>query len=316
MFDYTTIMPEIFDRYVKQMRYAPFGEAGQRRLASSRVLIVGCGALGSVAAESLVRAGVGRVRIVDRDFLELSNLQRQVLFDEDDLRDELPKSVAAARKLARINSTIEVEPLVADAQAGTIRELCAGVDCIVDATDNFETRFLLNDAAHTLGIPWIYGGCLGAEGQTLTIVPGRTVCLRCIMPDPPPAGATATCDTAGVLGAAAGTVALRQALEALKILSGNDDAIDPNWNVFDLWRNTSRTIRVDRARMSADCLCCVRGETPWLTGERGGRAAVLCGRNSVQLTPDGEPVEPAALRAIRASRRLERQCVSATLARR
>jgi molybdopterin/thiamine biosynthesis adenylyltransferase len=278
-------MSDTPDRYSRQLRFAPFGKDGQERLRIARVLIVGCGALGTVSANLLVRAGVGHVRIVDRDFVELTNLQRQVLFDEDDLAAELPKAIAAANKLRRINSTIEIEPLVADVNAGNIASLCAGVNCIVDGTDNFETRFLVNDAAHALGIPWVYGGCLGDEGQILTILPGETPCLRCVMPEPPPAGSSATCDTAGVLGPAASLVASWQANEALKILSGNRAAVNCQWVLVDLWNNTTRGIKLDRAAMSGECGCCTKQDYSWLRGERGSQAAVLCGRNAVQLSP-------------------------------
>ena len=188
------------DRYIRQVRFAPLGEAGQRRLMQSRALVCGCGALGSVLANTLVRAGVGAVRIVDRDFVELSNLPRQVLFDEEDAAAGLPKAIAAAQKLARINSAVAIEPVVADLDHANIERLCEGVDAIVDGTDNFETRFLINDAAVKLGIPWVYGGCLGADGQTMTILPGVTPCLRCLLQECPPPGSTPTCDVAGVLG--------------------------------------------------------------------------------------------------------------------
>ena len=173
-------------RYARQMRFAPLGVEGQCKLLAAQALVVGCGALGSVVANTLARAGVGKLRIVDRDFLELNNLQRQVLYDEDDVTAGLPKAIAAQNRLRKINSTIEINAVVADVDHTNIERLLEGVDCLIDGTDNFETRFLLNDAAVKLGIPWIYGGCLGAEGQTVTIIPGQTPCLRCLMPEPPP----------------------------------------------------------------------------------------------------------------------------------
>jgi molybdopterin-synthase adenylyltransferase len=283
-------------RYARQVRYAPFGEAGQRRLLESRALVVGCGALGSVIANTLVRAGVGKVRIVDRDFLELNNLQRQVLFDEDDLRADLPKAIAAANKLRRINSTVEIEPIVADVDHTNIESLCAGVDCIVDGTDNFEIRFLINDAAAKLGIPWIYGGCLGAEGQTMTILPGQTACLRCVIAEPPDAGAAPTCDTAGILAPIIGLIASIESMEAIKILSGHREAIQKSLTVIDLWENQLRQVRLDAVRDAADCPTCHRADYPWLRGERGSHSAVLCGRNAVQLTPPArQPLSLAAL---------------------
>ena len=208
-------------RYARQVRFFPVGEDGQRRLAQSRALLCGCGALGSAIADMLVRAGVGMVRIVDRDFVELSNLQRQTLFDEADAEACLPKAVAAAEKLRRINSGVAVEPIVADVDATNIERFCGGMDLILDGTDNFETRFLINDAAVKLGLPWVYGGCVGAEGQTMTILPGETACLRCLMPECPAPGSTPTCDTAGILGPIVGVIASIEAVEAIKILSGN-----------------------------------------------------------------------------------------------
>ena len=177
--------------------------AGRGRTAAagaSRALLCGCGALGSAIANTLVRAGVGTLRIVDRDFVELSNLQRQTLFDEADAAAGLPKAVAAAEKLRRINSAVTIEPIVADIEPANIERFCEGVDVILDGTDNFETRFLINDAAVKLGLPWVYGGCVGAEGQTMTILPGETPCLRCLMPECPPPGSTPTCESAGILG--------------------------------------------------------------------------------------------------------------------
>jgi molybdopterin/thiamine biosynthesis adenylyltransferase len=286
------------DRYARQVRYAPIGEAGQRRLLASRALICGCGALGTVLANTLARSGVGHLRIVDRDFLELNNLQRQVLFDEDDVAANLPKAVAAANKLRRINSQIEIEPIVADIDAANILALANGVDIILDGTDNFETRFLLNDAAVKLGIPWIYGGCLGCEGQTMTILPGNTPCLRCLMPEPPAAGTTPTCDTAGIVAPIINVIASIEAMEALKILSGHREAIQRTLTVIELWDNRLRQIKLDTLREQSDCPACKHGKFPWLAGERGSQTAVLCGRNAVQLSRrDGEQLSLEALAA-------------------
>lgn len=266
------------------MRYAPFGEIGQRKLCESRMLICGCGALGSVLANTLARAGVGHLRIVDRDFLELNNLQRQVLFDEDDLAAALPKAIAATNKLRRINSEIEIEPVVADIDYTNIERLCEKVDVILDGTDNFETRFLINDASQKLEIPWVYGGCLGAEGQTMAIIPGETGCLRCLIRDAPPPGTTPTCDTAGILSSIISVIASMQAMEAIKLASGNRDSVNPCLTIIDLWDNQLRQIRVDALREQSDCPTCQGKEYPWLEGKKGGRSAVLCGRNSVQLS--------------------------------
>src|SRR5206468_10888926 len=232
-----------------------------------------------------------KLRIVDRDFLELNNLQRQVLYDEDDVAAGLPKAIAAKNRLERINSTIEIDAVVADVDQTNIERLLNGVDCLIDGTDNFETRFLLNDAAVKLGIPWVYGGCIGAEGQTLTILPGQTPCLRCLMPEPPPPGTTPTCDSAGILGTVIGVIASLEASEALKILSGHPEAISRTWTVLDLWDNTVRQIKLDSAR-TPDCPCCGRREFPWLAGERGSHTAVLCGRNAVQLSFSGRAALP------------------------
>jgi adenylyltransferase/sulfurtransferase len=273
------------ERYARQMRYAPVGEDGQRRLLASLALICGCGALGSVLANTLARAGVGKLRIVDRDFLELNNLQRQVLYDEADVAAALPKAVAAAEKLRRINSQIEIEAVVADVEAGNILSLCDGCDIILDGTDNFETRFLLNEAAMKLRLPWVYGGCIGAEGQSLTVLPGEPPCFRCVMNEPPPPGTAPTCDTAGILGPIVNVVASIQACEAIKILSGHREAVSKSLTVIDLWDNQMRQLNLERLRTVGGCPTCRGEEFPWLSGERGSRSAVLCGRNSVQLNP-------------------------------
>src|SRR5262245_15867909 len=265
-------------RYARQMRFAPLGVEGQKRLLAARALVVGCGALGSVIVSTLARAGVGKLRIVDRDFLELNTLQRQVLYDEDDVAAGLPKTIAAKNRLAKINSQVEIDAIVADVDHANIERLLAGVDCLVDGTDNFETRFLLNDAAVKLGIPWIYGGCLWAEGQTLTVLPGETPCLRCLMPDPPPPGSSPTCDSAGILGTIIGVIASWEASEAIKILCGHREAASRVWTVLDLWDNTTRQIKLAGAK-AADCPCCAKHEFPWLSGRRGSHTARLCGPN-------------------------------------
>ncbi len=277
--------PPELARYDRQMRFGPLGIEGQQRLSAANVLLCGCGALGSALASSLVRAGVGRLRLVDRDFLETSNLQRQSLFDEQDIADELPKAIAAAARLRRINSQVEVEPLVADIDSRNIAEFAAGVDLILDGTDNFETRFLINDLAVRQSIPWVFGGVIGAEGQTMTILPGDTACLRCLMPETPPPGSTPTCDTAGILGPIVGVIASIQALEAIKILSGNRQAVSRSLTVIDLWDNRIRQVDLSQLRSAVDCPACQQGLFPWLSGERTGHGAVLCGRNAVQLSP-------------------------------
>ena len=282
-------------RYARQMRFAPLGELGQRRLAGAGALLCGCGALGSTIANLLVRAGVGTLRIVDRDFVELSNLQRQVLFDETDAAAGLPKAVAAAEKLRRINSTVVVEPIVANLEPANIGQFCDQVDVILDGTDNFETRFLINDAAVERGLPWIYGGCIGAEGQTMTILPGKTPCLRCLMPECPAPGSTPTCETVGILGPIVGLIASIEAGEALKILSGNHAAVCRELTVVDLWQSRIRQVDVRGLRDRVDCPTCKHAEYAWLSGHMGSRTAVLCGRNAVQLTHLGPSLSLDAL---------------------
>jgi adenylyltransferase/sulfurtransferase len=279
-------MANVPDRYRRQIRFAPFGEEGQLKLRAARVLIVGCGALGCVSADLLVRAGVGFVRVVDRDFVERDNLHRQILFTEADAAAQLPKSVAGAARLAAVNSEVTVEPIVADVNATNIGQLASDVQAIIDGTDNFETRYLVNDFAVANNLPWIFAGCVGAEGQTMAIVPGESPCLSCFLPEPPPATTMPTCETAGVLAPIVSVVAAYQAMEALKILSGNATAVNPQLTVFDLWNNQARSINM-RASRRADCLTCGERQFPWLTGERGSAVTKLCGRNSVQFSPAG-----------------------------
>ena len=272
------------DRYARQVRFAPLGEAGQRRLLGSRVTLIGCGALGAVLADTLVRAGVGYLRLIDRDFVELDNLPRQALFDEQDVAENQPKAEAAARKLRRINSTVTVEPIIADVHRGNVEEYCRDADLLLDGTDNFETRYLINDVAVSRGVPWIYGACVAAEGRVLPILPGETPCLRCVFPDAPPPGSVATCETAGVLGPIVHVVAGMQAAEALKLLAGRHEALNRRLTVIDLWAGRMRGINVDNAR-TPKCPCCGRREFAYLIGGRGSESVTLCGRNAVQVTP-------------------------------
>lgn len=276
--------PTPLDRYARQIRFAPLGEDGQRRLLASKAVICGCGALGSVLANTLVRAGVGRVTIVDRDFLEKNNLQRQTLYDEDDVAAGLPKAIAAQAKLKRINSEIEIEAVVADVNHLNIRELASDADVLLDGTDNFETRYLINDVSLTLGIPWVFGGCLGADGQTMTILPGESPCLRCLHPEPPEPGSSPTCDLAGILAPVINVVGSFQANEAIKILSGRREAVSKVLTVFEMWDNRVRQIKLDSLTDRAACPACRGEEFPWLAGQRGSQTAILCGRNAVQLS--------------------------------
>src|SRR3954453_21866689 len=232
------------DRYSRQVRFPALGEAGQRALMKSKVTLCGCGALGTVLANHLARAGVGKLRIIDRDFIETHNLQRQILFDEADVAENLPKAEAAARKLRAINSTIEIEPVVTDLDHTNILDLVGDADLILDGTDNFETRYLINDAAVKLDKPWIYGGVIGSEGQTMTIIPGKTPCIRCVIETSPPPGMTPTCETAGVLGPAVAVIASFEAVEAIKVLSGAHDALHTELIMVDLWEWSFRRLKV------------------------------------------------------------------------
>jgi adenylyltransferase/sulfurtransferase len=279
-FDFKSI-----ERYSRQTRVPGIGKAGQERIGASRVTVCGCGALGTVLANHLVRAGVGFVRIVDRDFVEVSNLQRQVLFDESDVTNNMPKAVAAANKLRAVNSAIAIEPIVADIDRTNIIDLCKDADVILDGTDNFEVRYTINDAAVKLGKPWIFGGAVGTEGQTMTIIPGETPCLRCVFEASPGPGEVGTCETAGVLGPAVAVVASYQAAEALKILSGKKEAINRELVTFDLWLNTSRRIKIARLLgKKTPCPCCKLRNFEWLEGEHGTQTTSLCGRNAVQVS--------------------------------
>ncbi|MBX3445039.1 MAG: ThiF family adenylyltransferase [Planctomyces sp.] len=278
-------MSHVEPRYRKQALFPGIGEDGQQRLRDGRVLVVGCGALGSVAAETLVRAGVGFVRIVDRDFVETSNLQRQVLFDERDVQERQPKAPAAARKLAEINSGVEVEPVVADVRPDNVLELMDGIDVVVDGTDNFETRLLLNDASLDTGIPWVNGGCVGSHGQVMTILPGRGACFRCLLEDVPDPGSSETCDTAGVIGPAVNVVASLQCVDALKILCGRTDQLESVLTVVDVWDGTYRRLNLADLPERNDCPACRKGDRSWLRGDRLSQTAILCGRNAVQVSP-------------------------------
>ncbi len=271
------------DRYSRQVRYPGVGEDGQKKLMASRVTLCGCGALGTVLANHLVRAGVGFVRVVDRDFIETHNLQRQILFDEDDVADNLPKAEAAARKLRKINSTVTIEPVVTDIDHTNIESLVSDVDLILDGTDNFETRYLINDAAVKLGKPWIFGGVLGAEGQTMTIIPGKTPCLRCVIEDSPPPGMAPTCETAGVLGPAVAVVASFESVEAIKLLAGKTEALNTKLIMFDVWDWSFRELKIAALLDKVDCPCCKHRKFEWLDGALGSHTTTLCGRNAVQI---------------------------------
>lgn len=273
------------NRYSRQVLFSGIGERGQRKLLDARVAIAGCGALGSFQTGALARAGVGFLRIIDRDSVELSNLQRQWLFNESDARDGLPKAAAAAREIGRINSGIEVEGVVADLTATNIHDLLDDVALVLDGTDNFETRYLINDYCVSRGIPWIYGAAVGSYGITMPVVPGRTACLKCIYPEPP-AGAQPTCETAGVLGAATTVIASLQVAAAMRLVCG----LDPVAKVttVDVWSGEIRQILQPEA--DARCMACGRREFVHLEA-RQRTPVSLCGRNAVQLHELKRPMD-------------------------
>lgn len=283
-------------RYSRQILFDKIGVAGQERLGAARVVLVGCGALGTVLANTLVRAGVGHLRICDRDFIEPDNLQRQVLFDEDDIAANLPKAQAAAAKLARINSAVTVEPVVADVNAGNVEHLADGAELILDGTDNFETRFLLNELAVKTGRPWIYGAVIGTTGLCMTIVPNDTPCLKCVFEQAPPPEMNPTCDTAGVLAPTVNLVASLQALEAIKLLVGHKAEINRSLVHLDAWSGRMVNLNVQKAYDEGNCSCCKRREFPYLDGKIGSTATTLCGRDAVQVNVGShEPMDLTTL---------------------
>jgi len=298
--------PKLYERYSRQILFTEIGEAGQRRLLESSAVVVGCGALGTALANLLVRAGLGKLRIVDRDFVEPSNLQRQTLFEESDARETLPKAVAAERRLRAINSGVAVEGIVADLGPKNAEELLRGFPLILDGTDNFETRFLLNDAAIHLDVPWIYAAVVASYGVTLTVRPGETACLACALESVAPsgrdvgsrtagagapAGVEDTCDTAGVLGAAAGVIASIEAAEAIKLLLGNTESVGGRLVSFDVWSGRYQSVRVAR---NPDCRACIRRDFRYLEGDAQPHLT-MCGRDSVQIHERRRQLDLAAL---------------------
>lgn len=303
-------MPHDLSRYHRQMLLPGFGADGQRRLLGSTAVLLGCGALGTVAANMLARAGVGHLVIIDRDFIELTNLQRQVLFDEQDVADAIPKAEAAKRKIARINSQVKVTAIVDDINHGNIERYADGADILVDGLDNFETRYLANDFSVKHGVPYLYGGAVGTVGMSYTFLPHTpdgnsawetasmgnlatgnlatgnlaTPCFRCIFEQAPQPGESPTCDTVGVLGPAVSIIANFQVAEALKILTGNFDRLCPTMLNIDLWANTFTQLKVGRAWEDGDCPCCKHRSFEFLEGKAGSRATALCGHDAVQLT--------------------------------
>src|SRR4051812_14807583 len=281
------------DRYSRQVLFAPIGPEGQQRLRQSRAVVVGCGATGSVIASLLARAGVGTLRIVDRDYVEASNLQRQMLFDEQDAAESVPKAVAAERKLASFNSDVRVEAEIADLTPATAERLLSGFDLIMDGTDNFETRYLINDFAVQSGIPWIYTAAVGSYGVTLNVVPGRTSCLTCVFPEAPRA-LLATCDTAGIVNSAASAIASIAATEAIKVLTGSTDALRSTLLSLDVWQNQRAELKTANPRI--DCQTCRLREFHHLDGACHPQVT-MCGRNSVQIHERERPVDFAELEA-------------------
>ena len=271
------------ERYSRQILFSGIGKEGQRQLLQARALIVGCGALGSAHAESLARAGVGKLRIVDRDFVEASNLQRQTMFTERDAEERIPKAVAAANHIREINGEIEVEPEIADVNHSNIERLLQDCDLVLDGTDNFATRYLINDACVKHEIAWIYGAAVGSYGVTMTIRPHQTPCLRCVFEEAPPAASAPTCDTAGVIMPIISVVAAVQVAEALKLLTGKTEDLQRSLMQFDVWRNEWR--KINPGPPSPDCPTCAHGRFETLEAAAGDFAAVLCGRNAVQISP-------------------------------
>ena len=271
------------DRYSRQILFPGIGKAGQEKLGASRITIIGCGALGASHAEMFARAGVGRLKIIDRDFVEFTNLQRQTLFKESDAIERLPKAIAAQIRIAEINSEVEVEAIVADVNRSNIESMISDADVILDGTDNFQVRYLLNDACVKLGKTWIYGAAVSSYGTTMTIIPGETACLRCIFEEMPDAGSSPTCDTAGVIMPIIATVSAVQVSEALKLIVEDRDALHGSLMQFDVWQNDWRKIKL--AKPNPDCRTCGDRVFDFLDAESPEFAAVLCGRDAVQISP-------------------------------
>lgn len=268
----------MMDRYSRQVIFPGIGEDGQRRLSDSSVVIIGCGGLGTMLSSSLVRAGVGRVKIVDRDFIEYHNLHRQTLFSEEDIKNELPKAIAAERYLRKVNSSVEIEGIVADVNPANIEKLVNGADLIVDGMDNYETRFLINDVSLKHGIPWIYGAVIASSGMTMSIIPGKTPCFRCLSPRAPDSGVVGTCDTAGIIGPAPSVIASLQVVAAMKMLMGK---MEPTQylTIVDVWEGTFRRLKTGYRK---DCPAC-QGRYEYLEGNSGPETTLLRGQNVVQV---------------------------------
>ena len=276
-------MEQSLERYSRQILFQHIDEDRQKKLIDSTVLLIGCGALGTVSSSYLVRAGIGQLRIIDRDFIEENNLQRQILFDEYDILENVPKAIAAQKKLQRINPNIKVEGFVTDINYSNIEELTKDVDIIIDGTDNFETRFLVNDYCVKNSIPWVYGACIGSRGVVMNIIPSMTPCLRCVFETMPQIGSFPTCDTAGVIGPIAGIIASFQVTEAIKILTGNYDSVNKNLLEIDVWETNFRQIDISELKDTNSCPTCKLHNYEFLEAEAGVMTTLLCGKNAIQV---------------------------------
>jgi molybdopterin/thiamine biosynthesis adenylyltransferase len=283
----------LHERYSRQVLFAPIGRAGQERLLGSSAVLVGCGAIGAAAAALLVRAGVGRLRLIDRDFVEASNLQRQTLYDEQDALAALPKAVAAERKLRTMNSGVRVDGVISDVSSRNVQDLLEGFDIILDGTDNFETRLLVNDFAVKFSRPWIYAAAVGSYGLTMMVRPGLTACLACFLDERTGGGLEETCDTIGVLGPIVNLIASLEVAEALKLLAGRPEDLTNRLQSSDVWSGHFQAIRPER---NAECRACGRREFPYLDGDAQPHIT-MCGRDSVQIHAEGRALDLAALRA-------------------
>lgn len=276
------------ERYSRQQLFAPIGEEGQKKIAKKHVLVIGAGALGTGNAEALVRAGVGKITIIDRDYVEWSNLQRQQLYSEADAKERIPKAIAAKRRLEEVNSDVAIDAIVGDVTAQELEELIIErkPDLLIDATDNFDTRMIINDAAYKYRIPWIYGACVGSYGISYAFIPGKTPCFHCLLETVPTGGLT--CDTAGIISPAVQMVVAYQVAEALKILVEDWSSLRNKLVSFDLWKNQHAAIRVDQVKKDDCPTCGAHPSYPYLSYDQQTKTAVLCGRNSVQIRPAGQ----------------------------